>query len=168
MTPILIQRLLMAVSAVVLWTRPPALLSQPRALPSREPLLLVASTSFPASNISLATLKLAYRGQIAQVAGKRVIPINHVVGTELRIEFDRIVLALEPSAVGRYWVDRRIRDEGLPPKSIPTAELAVRVVAAVPAAITYARRAMLNPKVKVLTIDGIAAGEPSYPLSPAR
>lgn len=82
----------------------------------------------------------------------------------MRIEFDRAVLGLEPSAVGRYWVDRRIRDEGVPPKSIPTDELAVRVVAAVPAALTYARKSLLNPKVKVLTIDGKAAGEAGYAL----
>lgn len=168
MTPVLIQRLLVTLSAAVLWTQPPALMDRPRALTTREPLLLVASTGFPANDISLATVKLAFRGQIAEAGGKRVIPINHTVGTEQRIEFDRIVLGLEPSAVGRYWVDRRIRDEGLPPKSIPTAELAVRVVAAVPAAITYARRALLNPKVKALTIDGKAAGEPGYALTPTR
>lgn len=126
MTPILIQRLLVTLSAAVLWTQTPALVDRPRALTTREPLLVVASTGFPANDISLAALKLAFRGQIAHVAGKRVIPINHNVGTELRVEFDRIVLGLEPSAVGRYWVDRRIRDEGLPAKSIPTAELAVR------------------------------------------
>jgi hypothetical protein len=168
MTPILIQRLLVALSAAMLWNNAPALWDRPRALTTNEPLLLVAGNAFPADDISLSTLKLAFRGQIAQVAGKRVIPINHAVGTELRMEFDRIVLGLEPSAVGRYWVDRRIRDEGMPPKSIPTAELAVRVVAAVPSAITYARRAMLNPKVKALSIDGKAAGEPGYALSAAR
>ena len=47
---------------------------------------------------------------------------------------------------------RRIRDEGL----------AVRVVAAVPAAITYARRSLLNHKVKALSIDGKSAGNPGY------
>ena len=164
----LIIRLLATLSAAVLWTQPPTLSSHPRALTAREPLLIVASTAFPADDISLATLKVAFRGQMAEAGGKRVIPINHTVGTELRVEFDRIVLGLEPSAVGRYWVDRRIRDEGLPPKSVPTAELAVRVVAAVPTAITYARRALLNPKVKALTIDGKDAGDPGYALSPAR
>jgi len=167
MTPILIQRLLVTLSAAMLWSNPPRL-ERPRALPASDPLVVVAGLAFPATDISLASLKAAFRGQIAEVGGKRVIPINHAVGTELRVEFDRIVLGLDPSAVGRYWVDRRIRDEGMPPKTIPTAELAVRVVAAVPSAITYARRAMLNQRVKELTIDGIAAGEPSYALTAAR
>lgn len=160
----LIQRWFLTLTAAVVWTSAPVLVNRPLALPKSEPLVVVAAVGFPANDISLAALKLAFRGQIAQVNGKRVIPINHAVGTEMRIEFDRVVLDLEPSAVGRYWVDRRIRDEGVPPKSIPTAELAVRVVAAVPAAITYARKSLLNPKVKALSIDGKSAGEPGYAL----
>jgi hypothetical protein len=168
MLTIVFQRWLVAVSAAMVWTNPHVLVHRPSALTARDPLVVVAGIGFPANDISLAALKTAFRGQTAQVGGKRVIPINHAVGTEMRIEFDRVVLDLEPSAVGRYWVDRRIRDEGLPPKSIPTAELAVRVVAAVPAAVTYARRNMLNPKVKVLTVDGKSAGDKDYALNVAR
>lgn len=139
-----------------------------RAFAETEPLLVVASLAFPGSDITLSDLKTAFRGQRAISGGKVIVPINHNAGTPLRVEFDMVVLGLDQAAVGRYWVDRRIRDEGSPPKSVPSAELAVRVVAAIPTAITYARRALLTPKVKVLTVDGKTAERPGYALVPPR
>jgi hypothetical protein len=170
MPAMILHRLLVALSAAMLWTSSPApaLVDRPKALTKSDPLLVVTGIGFPANDISLATLKIAFRGKIAHVNGKTIIPINHAVGTAMRADFDRLILGLEPSAVGRYWVDRRIRDEGVPPKSIPTPELAVRVVAAVPAAITYARQGLLNNKVKALTIDGKGANEPGYALAAAQ
>lgn len=134
------------------------------ALADGNPLLIVAGLGYPEADISLASLKTAFRGERTLAGGKAIIPINHPVGAPTRQEFDRLVLGLAPDQVGRFWIDRRIRDEGLPPKSVPTAELAVRVVAALPMAITYARRALLHPKLKVLRVDGKAWSEPGYAL----
>jgi hypothetical protein len=82
----------------------------------------------------------------------------------MRVRFDRALLGLEPEQVGPFWIDRRIRDESMPPRTAPTAYLALRVVAALPGAITYIERDMLVTTVRALTIDQKPAGDPGYPL----
>ena len=50
------------------------------------------------------------------------------------------------------------------PTTASTPELAVRIVASLANSITYANKALLNPKVKVVTVDGKAATDPKYPV----
>jgi len=157
-----------AVSAVAWWATTAVPFDRPTALAEAEPLVVVVAQAFPQNDISLASLKTAFRGRPSNIGGKPLVPINHQLGSAMRVEFDRVVLGLDPAAVGRYWVDQRIRDEGSPPKTVPTADLAVRVVAALPNAVTYARPSLLNPKVKTVKIDGKAAGQPGYALAPTR
>jgi hypothetical protein len=129
-----------------------------------EPLLVIVGLKFPAKNLKLADLKTLFRGEATYLGDKRLVPINHEVNTADRMSFDRVVLGLEPQAVGRFWVDKRIRDEGSPPKAV-APELAVRIVAALPNAVTYGTKAALNPKVMALSLDDKHAGQPGYPLA---
>ena len=78
------------------------------------------------------------------------------------MEFDQAVMGLKAEAVGRFWIDRRIRDQSGPPKSVPSVDLAVRLVMSLPGAIGYVRSDMLNPKVQALTIDGKSPGQKGY------
>lgn len=143
-----------------------ALLPMPsRVRGADQPLLVIAGQTFPTNDISLAALKDAFGGQATTVGGKRIIPINHPLNAPLRVAFDRAVLGLEPAAVGRFWVDRRIRAEGNPPTVASSPELAVRIAASLANAITYANEGMLNPKVKVLSINGKSAKDSAYPLN---
>jgi hypothetical protein len=128
-------------------------------------LLVIAGLSFPGTDIKLSDLKSAFRGQRIMLGSKPLIPINHPLESPVRVRFDRKVLGLEPSAVGRFWVDQRIRDEGKPPTTAGTPELAVRVVAALFGTVSYATQDMLNPKIKVLTVDGKSAAQPGYGLA---
>jgi hypothetical protein len=65
--------------------------------------------------------------------------------------------------VGRFWINRRIRDEGAPPRTLTSAELAVKVVASLPGSITYVSPSMVTPNVRVLTIDGKSPTQAGYP-----
>lgn len=131
-------------------------------------LLIVTGMAFPANDISFSALKSSFRGQRVEVAGKALVPVNHPLESPLRVAFDRAVLGLEPAAVGPFWVDMRIRDQGRPPTTASTPELAVRIAAALAGAITYTTPSAIPGKlpVKVLTIDGKSAGQPGYPLKP--
>jgi hypothetical protein len=137
----------------------------PRPAASSDPLLAIVGLHFPAEDIRLADLKSVFRGQPTKLGGRRLVPINSPIGSGLRAAFDRAILGLEPTAVGRYWVDRRIRDEGTPPTSAPSPEFAVRVAATLVGAITYGNRAMLTPKVRALRIDGRTPEQPGYALA---
>lgn len=136
-----------------------------RAAP-KQPLLVVVGTSTGITDISLALLRRAFQGEVAVASnGKRLVPLNLPVGAPERTLFDRAVLGLEPSDVGRFWINRRIRDEGLPPRTVPSPELGVRVVAAYPGAITYVHPQKVNASVRVLRVDGKLPGDPGYLLS---
>lgn len=162
-TTIGLRRVVFAVAIAVAWSSGTAF--PPRAAhAARHPLLVIAGRRYPEDSITLANLKTAFRGRRVNVGGRRMVPVNHPIGSRLRVAFDRTVLGLGPAAIGRYWIDRRIRDDGRPPKATPTAELAVRVVAALPNAITYGDQALCTAAVKVLRVDGKAAGTPGYPL----
>lgn len=129
--------------------------------------VVIIGKSAGITDIALPTLRRAFLGEIAEYAsGKRLIPFNAPTGAPGRVLFDKRVLGLAQDEVGRFWVDRRIRDEGAPPRTVPSAELAVRVVAAVPGAITYVPANLVIPGVQVLTIDKRAPGTQGYTLNP--
>ncbi|MEY4513353.1 MAG: hypothetical protein RLZZ450_5475 [Pseudomonadota bacterium] len=153
-----------AVLAILLCALASLRLSPSLAGAAPEPMVVVAGLAFPGNDIAFANLKSTFRGQSVSIGGKHVIPINHPLDSPLRVAFDRAVLSLEPAAVGRFWVDMRIRDEGKPPTTASSSELAQRIAASLPGAITYANKALLNAKLKVLTIDGKAAGQAGYAL----
>jgi len=136
----------------------------PGAAAIGKPLVVIVASSTNVKDIGIAALRRAFQGQATDLGGKHLIPINHANGTPLRVSFDRSILGLEPAEVGRFWIDRRIRGEGSPPKTAPSLDLAVRLVASIPGAITYASHDVLNPSVRVLTIDGKAPDQPGYPL----
>jgi hypothetical protein len=134
------------------------------AAANADTLIVVVGLTFPGTDISYADLKSAFRAQPVTVGGLRVIPVNHPRDSALRVDFDRVVLGLEPSAVGPFWVDMRIRDQGKSPTTAPTAEFAVRIAAALSGAITYSVKSAPAVKVKVLTVGGKAAGQSGYAL----
>jgi hypothetical protein len=128
-----------------------------------KPLLVVVSASAGIKDISTANLRRAFQGLPTDFeGGKRFIPLNHGTGTPSRAQFDRAVLGLEPNAVGAFWIDRRIRDESPPPRTVPTPDLALRIAGSLPGAITYIYPETLNATVKALTIDGKASTAGGY------
>jgi hypothetical protein len=130
-----------------------------------KPLVVIVSSALPMRDISFSQLRNAFLGEGAEYAsGKRLIAVNHPPGSPVRGQFDLTVLGLKPDAVGRFWVERRIRDQPGPPKAVPSIDLALRLTMSLPGAITYVPPELVNPKVRALTIDGKAAGERGYPL----
>lgn len=128
-----------------------------------KPLVIVVSAVAAMKDISTATLRRAFQGMPTDFeGGKRFVPLNHPTGAPTRVQFDRAVLGLEPDAVGAFWIDRRIRDESPPPRTVPSPELALRIAGSLPGAITYVFPESVTAAVKVLTIDGKAAGAPGY------
>jgi hypothetical protein len=136
---------------------------QPRAGATSKPLVVIVSASTPLKEISTALLRRAFLGEPTEYAsGRRLIPINHLPGTPTRAQFDRGILDLEPDEVGRFWIDRRVRDQAPPPRTVPSVDFALRVVMSLPGAISYVPPELVNDKVRALTIDGRAAGQPDY------
>jgi hypothetical protein len=129
-------------------------------------LLVIVGNATGMTDISLAMLRSAFQSEPATTpAGKRLLPFNHPVGSPERTLFDRAVLGLEPDEVGRFWINRRIRDEGLSPRTLPAVDMAVRVVASLPGAITYVGSKTATTGVRVLRVDGKLPTDPGYLLA---
>lgn len=150
-----------ALSALLLITA----LASPRSSvdAAEDPLVVIVSASTGLTNITLPALRRAFSGApIDYEAGKRFIPLNAPADAPERVKFDRAVLGMTPDEVGRYWVDQRIRGKTQPPRVIANTQLAVRVVASLPGAITYVRASLVNATVRALTIDGRGPAEDDY------
>lgn len=155
---------LLALGLVLLAALSPAQ-TQVHAQAAQALVVIVGSTT-GIKDISLALLRRAFQGEPAELAsGKRLVPFNLSNGTPERTRFDRAVLGLEPQEVGRFWINRRIRDEGAPPRTLTSPELAVKVVASLPGAITYVSASAVTSNVRVITVDGKAAAQSGYALA---
>ena len=131
-------------------------------------LLVVANAGVKISNISFADLRKAFLGEpVEYESGKRLVPFNLSPGTRERDLFDQKVLGLAPGEVGRFWINRRIRDEGAPPRVLQSPDLVLRVVASLPSAISYVAAtpnqvAVPGPGLRVLSVDGKSSVDGGY------
>jgi hypothetical protein len=143
----------------------PVRVSNVQAAPAK-PLLVIVSGSSGMTDISTAMLRRAFQNYPTEYQpGKRLVPLNHPTGSELRGIFDRNVLGLEPDAVGAFWIDQRVRGQSEPPRTLPSVSLATRVVAALPGAITYVWSDAITDQIRALTIDGKSPTDGDYLLA---
>jgi hypothetical protein len=133
---------------------------------AHPPLAVVVGSELKLSEISLATLRTIFRGEPANAPdGKRFLPLNAPLKSFERELFDRKVLGLAPDEVAQFWITRRIRDEGLPPRTLPSTDLGLRVVASYPGAITYVSTKIVKGGVRVLKVDGKLPTDAGYLLA---
>lgn len=125
---------------------------------------MIVSTGSRIDEMPLSTLRRVFRGEAQTVQGQRLIPFNYDHADPLRQAFDRRVLGLKPAEVGRYWIDRRIRGQGMAPRTVRSSSLLHAVVARLPGAIGYLWATEPLHAVKALRIDGKAPTDPGYPL----
>jgi hypothetical protein len=135
------------------------------ALAAEGGLVLVVARSNPISNISKAELNRIFSGDAVKVDGEPVVPIALATSRPERQVFDQIVLGLGPEEASKYWIDRRIRGQGNPPKSAPSPEVMAKVVGSFPAAMGYLPASALTAGLKPVSIDGKAYTERGYLLS---
>ena len=131
-------------------------------LADASPLLVVVSKATGIRDISKSDLRRAFLGELTVVQGIRLVPLNQPPGTAPRAHFDRQVLGVEPDRIGAFWINRRIRDQTPPPRTLPTESLTARVVAALPGAISYVAPESLNPGLVAVSIDGDGPGSHGY------
>jgi hypothetical protein len=127
-------------------------------------LQIVTAKANAIRDISFPDLRQLYRGKRIAVAGLKVIPFNHPAGTPDRVGFDRVVLGMTPDEVGRFWVDQKIRGGDPPPRTIDSASLLLRVLAALPGSIGYVREGVSSGELKVVSIEGRMPNDSGYPL----
>ena len=132
---------------------------------SSPPLVVViVADGHSLTNVSKAELRRLFLRNTKEIDGQTLVPLNHPPGTNMRVAFDRLVLGMEEAEVGRYWIDRRIRGESGPPRTVGPPPLLRKVVSRLPGAISYVRADEVDDSVQVLRIDGKVPSDPGYPL----
>jgi ABC-type phosphate transport system substrate-binding protein len=127
------------------------LLPSARAGADGVELVVVVHPNNSTQSLSTAELAAIFTTQRRHWSGsKSIIALNLPPRSEHRALFDRAVLGMDPDAVARFWIDRKVRGGAAPPRQVPDATMAVRVVAKLEAAIGYAPREGADKSVRVV------------------
>lgn len=128
-------------------------------------LVVIISPDSKLTNLTLADLRRVFQSErLTDPDGNRLIPLNHPPKTVDRVAFDQLVLGMDADAVGRFWIDRKIRGGSGPPRTVESLATLRRVVEKLPGAIGYLRPAQLSNEVRVIRVDGKLPEDPGYPL----
>ncbi len=126
---------------------------------------VVVDRDNPRDDVSLHELRAMFLGKRHEWDhGVRVVPLDLAPGSAARATFQRAVLGMEPGEVAQYWAEAKVRGEGTAPKEAPSAAVVVKLVARVRGAVGYVPLAAADATVKVLKVDGVAPGQPGYPI----
>ena len=82
--------------------------------------------------------------------GSVVRPFNLMPTEPARQVFDRVVLGLTPDLMPRFWIDRRIRGESHPPKTVPTDATMLKVIRSLAGSVGYIAAPNVDSSVKVI------------------
>src|SRR5262245_17233567 len=128
-------------------------------------LVVIVATGSPIKNISKGELKKVFMSDNAVMEGKKLVPFNMSPGPPDRGAFARAVLGMSDEAMQRFWIDRKIRGQPGAPRSLPSADVAIKVAAKFPGAIAYVPAQALTRDVQSVKVDGIAHTDPAYTIA---
>jgi len=137
-----------------------------QASDAKARLVLIVAMNSTLKEISVRDIKRIYSGEYVSGAdGERILPFNLVAASPDRVAFDSKVLGFTPAQASAYWIDRKIRGQSGPPRSIDSSATMLQVVAKLKNSIGYARASnVIDKSVRTLRINGKSATDPGYPL----
>lgn len=156
-----------ALVALVLlaWTALPFLRAPSAGAQRVSDFVFIIANSTGITDIPSDVLRTAFLGLRAEYRGVRLIPLNLPLRMPARERLDRALLGLEPNQVGSFWIDQRVRDGRSPPRTVPSADLAVRIVAQLPGAVACVPAGLAEAHVRVLNVDGKSPSDSGYLLA---
>ena len=84
--------------------------------------------------------------------GKKATPINLPDDNAAKADFAKEVLGQSIADYKQYWVEQKVKGNGVPPMQQTTAAAVKAMVAAIPGAIAYIPKADADATVKVLAV----------------
>jgi hypothetical protein len=118
-------------------------------------LVVVVAKGSKVRSLTKTELKRCFTGEPVVIEGQRLYPFNFPPSSAERIAFDRAVLGMSPDEAGRFWVDRKIRGQSEPPRSLPSATHVTKIVTKFAGAIGYLPADQVTGDVMVIDIDGV-------------
>ena len=112
---------------------------------------VIANKDVPQAKLGRDELRPIFQTTKTQWSnGTTIVPLNLPEDNSLRKGFDSAVLGLDPDRVARYWIDRKIRGDGRPPKKLSSPGAVLKAVAKTSGAIGYVAVADVDASVKVV------------------
>ena len=117
----------------------------------RPPLAVIVNQGVPVDALGKAALAAIFtRANRTWKDGSPIRALNLLPQSPERIEFDRVVLHMEPEQSAQYWIDRQVRGEEPAPKAIAKAETLVSLIQTLPGSIGFVPEGKVDPKVRVV------------------
>jgi hypothetical protein len=114
-------------------------------------LAVIVNPGVPADALGKAALASIFtRANRTWKDGSPIRALNLLPQSPERIEFDRVVLRMEPEQSAQYWIDRQVRGEEPAPKAIAKAETLVRLIQTLPGSIGFVPEGKVDAKVRVV------------------
>lgn len=134
-------------------------------VPARNtPLAIVVHPSLAIEDISLEELRRLYLGQTRTWTADGSVRLFELASQ--RGAFYRALLNMPESQVDRHWIGLVFRGEGAdPPVRVEGAVTLAGRVSATPGAVAFLPLDSIPAGLKILTIEGARAGDPSYPIN---
>lgn len=130
--------------------------------PARGPVLVVVAEQCPLFDITQQDLRHAFSGERVWVGEQRLIPLHLPSTAPAHAAFETRVFGMSHEQLGRFWLDRRIRGEGLPPRAMSSVAAALTMIARVPCAVGYVPLMPVPLGLRALRVEGRAYGDAAY------
>lgn len=129
-------------------------------------LVLIVAVDSPIQDLDISVLRRLFGGDpVTDAGGRTLIPLNHPPRTPDRSLFDQRVLGMDPDQTVKYWIDRKIRAQPGPPRTVTSLRMLIGVVSKLPGAIGYVRPEYLSSEVRAIRVSGKTAEATGYPLA---
>jgi len=130
------------------------------------PVLVVVNPAVPVSNVALGQLRAYVTGRERfWVPGLRVELIVRATPSPERASFVELLSAMSEIQFQQYWIGEVFRGRATSaPRAVPDRTTALALVAALPGALALVADGEVPAPLRVMTVDGHAPADPSYPL----
>lgn len=124
----------------------------PAASPSPGVMVVIVNPGVGALRLNAQQLLNLFSGTSKRWPdGSPVTPFNAPALSPTRVQFDRVVLRMSPEEAAQFWIDKRVRGEGTPPRSVADPEILARLVATLRGTVSYVPESQVkNSNVRVV------------------
>jgi hypothetical protein len=114
--------------------------------------VVIAHPGTTASDVGKADLKRLFTGKVKEFDGKKATPINLPDENPAKADFVKDVVGQSIADYKQYWVEQKVKGNGVPPMQQASPAAVKAMVAAIPGSIAYIPKADADATVKVLAV----------------
>lgn len=117
-------------------------------------IVIIVNSSNKITSLSKAELGRLFLGKTHNFPhGRKAVPLNQILASPVRKDFDTLYLGKSESQIKSYWSRQMFSGEGTPPEEVSGDLDVIKKVALDAKYIGYVDESALNDAVKVITIE---------------